>query len=101
MHTKIDTSKDKVINVHIKGGKNIQFKACVEGIFYKNLDDQSMIINTNNVYINTYSYLSTLPQKYDFYWFMKLKERGRFENCNNIFTGQEHQNLRYTYVKER
>ena len=35
----MDTSKEKFINVHIKGGKNIHFKACAEGIFYTNLDN--------------------------------------------------------------
>ena len=52
VHIKIDTSKEKVINVHIKGRKSIHFKACTEGLFYKNYDDPSMITNPNNVSFN-------------------------------------------------
>ena len=55
VHIKMDTSKEKVINVHIKYVKNIYFKACAEDIFYKNIDNPSMITNTTNVSVNTYS----------------------------------------------
>ena len=41
----MDTSEETFINVHIKDGKIIRSKACVEVIFYKNLDEPSMITN--------------------------------------------------------
>ena len=33
VHIKMDMSKEKLINVHIKDGKIIHFKACEEGHF--------------------------------------------------------------------
>ena len=57
VHIKIDTSKEKVINFHIKDGKIIHIKACAEGIFYTDLDDPSMVINpTNNPLTHTITY---------------------------------------------
>ena len=45
VHINMDTSEETFINVHIKDGKIIRSKACVEVIFYKNLDEPSMITN--------------------------------------------------------
>ena len=45
----MNTSKEKVINVHIKYGKCIHFKPCAEGIFYTNIDDPRMNTNPPNV----------------------------------------------------
>ena len=44
LHINIDTSKEKVINVHIKDRTFIHFKACAEVFFQKNIDDPSMIL---------------------------------------------------------
>ena len=33
VHIMMDTSKEKVINVHIRDGKIIHFKACAEGFY--------------------------------------------------------------------
>ena len=61
MHIKMDTSKKKIINVHIKYGKIIHFKSCAEeGLFYTNLDDPIMITNPTNVSVDAYSYLYTI-----------------------------------------
>ena len=62
VYIKMDTSKEKVINVHIKDVNIIHFKG-VEGIFYKNIDDPSLINNPAIFSVNTYSYLSTTKQK--------------------------------------
>ena len=62
VHIKMETSKEKVINVQIKDGKIIHFKAYAEGIFYTKLDDPSMITNHTNVSVNTYSYISTVKK---------------------------------------
>ena len=48
-------------------GKNIHLKAWAEGIFYTNLDYPSIITNTNNAFVNHYSYLSTVKQNSDFF----------------------------------
>ena len=45
---KMDTSKEKVINVHIRDENFIHSKACAEGIFNTNIDDPSMITNPTN-----------------------------------------------------
>ena len=66
--------------------KNIHFKECVEGILYTNIDEPSMITNTNNVSVNYYSYLSNVKQNSAFLLILMLKEREKFENCSNIFT---------------
>ena len=67
VHIKMDTSKEKLINVYIKDGKIVHLKACVGGLFYTNLDDPSMITNPNNFSINAYSYLSNLKQNSIFF----------------------------------
>ena len=54
LNINIDTSNEKFINVHIKGGKIIHFKAYTEGIFCKNLDEPSIITNPTNVSVNAY-----------------------------------------------
>ena len=59
VHINMETSREKVINVHIEDGKIIHFKACSEGIFYTNLNNPTMITNPNNVSLNAYYYLST------------------------------------------
>ena len=56
----MDTSKEKVINVHIKYGKSIHLKSCTEGIFYININYPTIITTPNNVSLNTYSYLFTV-----------------------------------------
>ena len=63
---KMNTAKEKFINVHIKDGKFIHFKVCSEGLFYINIGYPSMISNTNNVSVDSYSYLSTVKQDYGF-----------------------------------
>ena len=60
VHIKMDTSKEKVINVHTKCGKIINFKSYAEGIFYTNLNCPSMITNPTNVSFDTDSYLSVV-----------------------------------------
>ena len=62
VHIKMDKSKEKVINVHIEDRKIVHFKECVEGPFYTNLNDATMITNPINVYINAYYYLSMVKQ---------------------------------------
>ena len=57
---KMDTSKEKVINVQIEDGKIINFKAFAEGLFYTNLNDPTKITNYTNIYLDTYSYISTI-----------------------------------------
>ena len=59
-HIKMETSKEKVINVHIKDRKIIHFKACAEGLFYANINDPTIITNTDNFSLHAYSYLSTV-----------------------------------------
>ena len=59
-----------------------------------------MITNTTCVSVNAYSYLSTVFLNSDFLLILKLKERGKFENSSNIFTGHVYQTLRHTYLKE-
>ena len=86
--------------MHIKEGKIIHFKACVEGLLYTNLDDPTMITNPTNVSFNAYSYLYAVKQNSIYLLILKLKEHKRFENYGNIFTGKERQNLRPTYNKE-
>ena len=63
----MDTSNEKVINVHIKDGKIIHFKACAEGIFYTNIDEPSMITNINNVSVNSNYYLPTKKHTLNLY----------------------------------
>ena len=60
VHIKMETSKEKVINVHIKDIKIVHFKACAEGLLYANINDPTIITNTNNFSLHTYSYLSTV-----------------------------------------
>ena len=60
VHIKMDTSKEKVINVHIEDRKIVHFKACSEVLLYTNLNDPIMITNPMNVSLNFYSYLSTV-----------------------------------------
>ena len=67
LHIKVNTSKEKVINLHIKDRKTIQFKAFTKGLFYTNINDPTMINNPTNAPLNDYSYLSTVKQNSDFY----------------------------------
>ena len=99
VHIKMETYKEKVINVHIEDGKIIHFKACAEGLFYTNLDYPTMITNHNNISLNNYSYLFTVKLTRTFKLILKLKERRKFEIYSNIFIGQEHQDLRLVYEK--
>ena len=57
-HTKIDISKEKVINVHIKY-QLPPLKECAQGLFYTNIDYPSMITNPTSVSGNAYYYLYT------------------------------------------
>ena len=43
VHIKMDTSKEKLINVHMEDRKIIHFKAYVEGLFCTNLNDPTTI----------------------------------------------------------
>ena len=61
-YTKMNKSKEKLINVHIKDVKTIYFKACADGLFYTNLNDPTMITNPTNVYLNAYYYLSMVKK---------------------------------------
>ena len=67
VHINMDTSKEKVINVHIEDGKFFHFKACVEGISYTNLNEPNMIINPTIFSLNAYSCLSTVKQNSEFF----------------------------------
>ena len=67
MHIKIYTSKGGVINVHIKDSKIFHLKSCSEGLFYTNINDPTMITNTNNFSHNSYSYISTVKQNLEFF----------------------------------
>ena len=73
LHTKMDTSKEKLINVHIEDGNIIHFKARAEGLFYTNRNNPTIITNPTNVYLNDYFYLSTVKQNSDFLLILKLK----------------------------
>ena len=52
VHINMNTSKEKVMNVHIKVRKIIHFKVCTEGLFYTNLDDPSIFTNHTTVSVN-------------------------------------------------
>ena len=52
VHIMMDTSMEKVINVHIKYLWIIHLKACAEGLLYTNLDEPNMIANPTNVSVN-------------------------------------------------
>ena len=67
VHIKMVTSKEKLINVHIKDVKIIHFKACAEGIFCTNLNDPTMITNPTNFTLKAYYYLSTIKQNSEFF----------------------------------
>ena len=66
LHTKMDTSKEKLINVHIEDGNIIHFKERAEGLFYTNRNNPTIITNPTNVYLNDYFYLSTVKQNSGF-----------------------------------
>ena len=99
VHIKMETSKKKAINVHIKDGKNIYFKACAEVLFYTNLDDQIIITNPNNVSLRDYSYLSTLKQALNFYWFWSLRGAESVEIAATSLLAGNIQILRHIYAK--
>ena len=99
VHIKMDTSKGKVINVHIEDGKIIHFKACAEGILYTKLNDATTITNPTNISLNSYSYLYSVKQNSYFLRILKLKDCRKLESCSNIFTGRGLQILRLTYKK--
>ena len=44
----------------------IHLRACVEGLFYKNIVDNDMVTNTINSYVNPYFFLSNTTQNYEF-----------------------------------
>ena len=88
VHIKMDTSKGKVIKVHMQDRRILHFRAFVEGVFYTNLDDPIMVTNPIDTSVNPYSFLPTVKQNYEFSLILKLKERGNFDNCSNISTGQ-------------
>ena len=88
VHIKIDTSKEKVINVHMQDRSIFHFRACAGGMFYKNLDDPSLVTNPIITSVNSYSFLSTVKQNSDFSLILKLKEQEKFDNCSNISTGR-------------
>ena len=100
VHINMDTSKEKVINIHMQYKHIIHFIACAEGLFYTNLDDPSMVTNTINTSVKPYYFLSIVKQNSGFSLILKLKERDKFKNFINIYTGQEHQSLKHIYDKE-
>ena len=100
VHIKMDTSKEKLINVNIEEEKFIHFKSCSEGLLYTNLNDPTRITNTTNIPLNAYSYLYRVKKNSEFLLILKLKECRKLESYSNIFTGRESQNLRLTYEKE-
>ena len=59
VHINIDTSKHKVINVHMQDRHIIHLRAFAEGMFCTNLDDTGMVTNTTNTSVNPYYFLST------------------------------------------
>ena len=73
VHIKMNTSKEKVINVHMKDGKSTNFKSCAEGLLYTNLNDPTMITNPTNFSLNAYSYLSIVKHNSEFLLILKLK----------------------------
>ena len=79
--------------------KDYSFQSICGGSFLQNIVDLGMITNPTNVSLSAYSYLSTVKQNSEFLLILKLKEQGKFENCSNIFTGQEYQIIRHTYAK--
>ena len=52
VHINIDTSKEKLINVHIKNEKIIHFKVYAEDLFCADLNDPSMITYRTNFSLN-------------------------------------------------
>ena len=52
VHIKMDTSKEKLINVHIKNEKIIHFKVYAEDLFCADLNDPSMITYRTNFSLN-------------------------------------------------
>ena len=62
VHIKMETSMEKLINVHTEDGKTINLKAYVEGLLYTNLNDPDMITNPTNFPLNAYPYLSTVKK---------------------------------------
>ena len=67
VHIKTDTSKEKIINVHIEYIKIIHVKAFEEVIFYSHLNDPTMITNPTNFSLKSYSYLYTVKQNLEFF----------------------------------
>ena len=59
VHTNMDTSKEEVINIHVKS-KITHFKACAEVILYTNINNPITTTNPTNVSLNAYSYLCTI-----------------------------------------
>ena len=100
VHNKIDTPKEKVINVHIKDGEIIHFKACAEILFYTNINDPIIITNPTNVSLDDYSYLSTILKNRYFKLILTFKDCINFKGYSNILTGLGRQILRLTYAKE-
>ena len=78
----------------------LHFRACVKGLFYKNLDDYSMFNDTINTSVNPYYFLSSAKQNFGFSLILKLKEREKFNNCSIIYNDQEHQTLKHIHEKE-
>ena len=85
---KMDTSKEKVINVQIEDGKIINFKAFAEGLFYTNLNDPTIITNPTKVSLNAYYCLYMVQQNSDFLLILKLKECRNSESYSNICIGR-------------
>ena len=65
----------------------IHLRACVEGLFYKNIVDNDMVTNTINSYVNPYFFYPTLHKTMNLSLILKFKERGKFENQRNICSG--------------
>ena len=88
VHINMDTSEEKVINIHMQDKHIIHFIACAEGLFYTNLDDPSMVTNTINTSVNPYYFLSIVKQNSEFFTDSEVGGARNFDKCRNISTGQ-------------
>ena len=69
VHINMDTPKENSNTVHMQDRHIIHFRACVEGMFHRNLDNPSMFTNPINTSVNTYSFLSIAKETLIFHWF--------------------------------
>ena len=67
VHINMDTSKEKFINIHMQDTHIIYFRVYVEGLFYKNLYEPSIVTNDVNTSVNPYSFISTAKKNSEFF----------------------------------